>query len=190
MSGRPAISAYTPSNTDPEMLKRSFVQREKLLERIVDRLARSVTTGDKHHILLVGPRGSGKTHLVSLAAWELQSRDDLRDDMRIAWLGEDDSFTGLVHLAFGVASQLADEYPDEFPQDFRASVRGLSPADAALAVLGSVVDQLQNRTLILITENMDQTFRGLGDSGQKKWRAFLQETRRIATLESRQRLAR
>ncbi len=94
MSGRPSISAYTPSNTDPELLKRIFVQREKLLERIVDRLSRSMTTGDKHHILLVGPRGSGKTHLVSLAVWELQAKQELADAMRIAWLGEDDSFTG------------------------------------------------------------------------------------------------
>jgi len=47
MSGRATISAYTPSNTDPKVLKRIFVQREKLLERIVDRLSRSMTSGDK-----------------------------------------------------------------------------------------------------------------------------------------------
>ncbi len=116
MSSRPVISAYTPSNTDPELLKRVFVQREKLLEKIVDRLARSMTTGDKHHILLVGPRGSGKTHLVSLACWELQQREELHDVMRIAWLGEDDSFTALIHFAFGIAKQLAQKYPEGLPQ--------------------------------------------------------------------------
>jgi DNA polymerase III delta prime subunit len=188
MSGRPYISAYTPSNTDPELLKRIFVQREKLFERIVDRLSRSMTTGDKHHILLVGPRGSGKTHLVSLAVWELQAKQELADAMRIAWLGEDDSFTGLIHLAFGIASQLAKVYPKEFPADFKTSVRGLSPDDAALAVLQSTIKHLGKRNLLLVTENMDQTFHSLGDSGQKKWRAFLQETRKIATLASAQQL--
>ncbi|MEL6107314.1 MAG: tetratricopeptide repeat protein, partial [Planctomycetota bacterium] len=188
MSGRPTISAYTPSNTDPELLKRIFVQREKLLEQIVGRLSRSMTTGDKHHILLVGPRGSGKTHLVSLAVWELQQNEELTQSMRIAWLGEDDSFTGLIHLAFGIASQLAQEYPDEFPGDFKAPVRGLPPDDAALAVLHSLVEQLGDHNLLLVTENMDQTFRSLGDSGQKKWRAFLQETRKIATLATAQQL--
>ena len=96
MNKRSSISAYTPSNTNPEVLKRIFVQREKLLERIVDRLSRSVTSGDKHHVLLIGPRGSGKTHLVSLATWELQKREELHAKMRIAWLGEDDSFTLLL----------------------------------------------------------------------------------------------
>lgn len=188
MSGRPTISAYTPSNTNPKILKRIFVQREKLLERIVDRLSRSMTTGDKHHILLVGPRGSGKTHLVSLTTWDLQEKKELADVMRVAWLGEGDSFTGLVHLAFGIASQLALEYPDEFPTDFKTPVRGLSQDDAALAVLQSIIDQLGDRTLLLVTENMDQTFHALGDSGQKKWRAFLQETRKIATLATAQQL--
>ena len=188
MNRRPILSTYTPSNTDPELLKRIFVQREKLLERIVDRLSRSMTTGDKHHILLIGPRGCGKTNLVSLAVWELQKNPKLADCMRIAWLGEDDSFTGLIHLAFGIASQLSKEYPKEFPADFKTAVRGLSNDDAALAVLQSTVGRLGARNLLLVTENMDQTFHSLGDSGQKKWRAFLQETRKIATLATAQQL--
>lgn len=185
---RPIISAYTPSNTDPNVLKRIFVQREKLLERIVDRLSRSMMSGDKHHMLLVGPRGSGKTHLISLATWELQGRKELAHVMRVAWLGEDDSFTGLVHLAFGIANRLAEEYPDEFPADFKTPVRGLSQDDAALAVLQSTLKHLGKKSLLLVTENMDQTFHSLGDSGQKKWRAFLQETRKIATLATAQQL--
>lgn len=188
MNRRPILSTYTPSNTDPELLKRIFVQREKLLERIVDRLSRSMTTGDKHHILLIGPRGCGKTNLVSLAVWELQKNPKLADCMRIAWLGEDDSFTGLIHLAFGIASQLSKEYPREFPADFKTAVRGLPNDDAALAVLRSTVGRLGARNLLLVTENMDQTFHSLGDSGQKKWRAFLQETRKIATLATAQQL--
>ena len=138
----------------------------------MDRLSRSMKTGDKHHILLVGPRGSGKTHLVSLAVSELEGKSELKDVMRMAWLGEDDSFTGLFYLASGIASQLAKEYPDEFPADFKTPVRGLSQDDAALAVLQSVVKQLGKRSLLLVTENMDQTFLSLGDSGQKKWRAL------------------
>ena len=188
MNRRPILSTYTPSNTDPEFLKRIFVQREKLLERIVDRLSRSMATGDKHHILLIGPRGCGKTNLVSLAVWELQKNPQLADCMRIAWLGEDDSFTGLIHLAFGIACQLAKEYPKEFPADFKTAVRGLPNDDAALAVLQSTVGRLGARNLLLVTENMDQTFHSLGDSGQKKWRAFLQETRKIATLATAQQL--
>lgn len=188
MRGRKMISAYTPSNTDPEILKRIFVQRERLLLRIVNRLASIAETGDMHHVLLVGPRGSGKTHFVSLVHWELMKRKELRENARIAWLGEDDTFSSLVHFAFGIAKRLADEYPDEFPQDFRSAVRGLPPDDAALAVLNSVVNRLNPRPLILITENLDRTFTSLGDIGRKKLRAFLQETRRFSILATSQQL--
>jgi tetratricopeptide (TPR) repeat protein len=188
LSKQKLISAYTPSNMDPMLLKRIFVQRERLLDRIVLRLSASMTTGDKHHILLVGPRGSGKTHMVTLAVWELQQNPILSDTMRIAWLGEDDIFSGLIHLAFAIAKSLADEYPNEFPADFKSKVRGLPNDDAALAVLNSVIKNLQHRHLLLITENLDQTFNSLGEMGQKKLRAFLQETRRIATLATTQQL--
>ena len=93
MIRRQSLSAYTPSNTDPEILQRIFVQREELLSLIVKRLCNSATTGDMYHALLVGPRGSGKTHFVSLVEWELRQRNELANNLRICWLGEDDSFT-------------------------------------------------------------------------------------------------
>ncbi|MCX7424186.1 MAG: tetratricopeptide repeat protein [Planctomycetia bacterium] len=188
MKRRPVISVYTPSNTDRELLKRIFVQREHLLDRIVDRLARSMLTDDKHHVLLIGPRGSGKTHLVALVEYELRKRGELSDAMRVAWLGEDDTFTGLIDIALGIADQLATEYPDEFDADYRASVRGLDGDDAAESILKSIIDRLGKRTILLIMENLDGVFAGLGDRGQRKWRAFLQEHPRIATLATSQQL--
>ncbi|MFM9118156.1 MAG: tetratricopeptide repeat protein [Planctomycetota bacterium] len=147
-----------------------------------------MSSGDKHHLLLVGPRGSGKTNLVTLAVHALRANPTLSDSMRVAWLGEDDVFSGLVHLAFAIAKSLADEYPTEFSQDFKTPVRGLPPDDAALAVLHSVLKNLGSRNLLLVTENLDQTFDSLGDLGRKKLRAFLQETRRIAILATSQQL--
>ena len=188
MKRQPAISAYTPSNTDREVLKRIFVQRERLLDKIVERLARSMSTDDKYHVLLVGPRGSGKTHLITLVEYALSHRQELWDTMRVAWLGEDDTFTGLIDIALGIADQLAAEYPDEFDTDYRASVRGLNADDAAESILKSIVERLVNRNILLIMENLDGVFDGLGDMGRKKWRAFLQEHPRIATLATSQRL--
>ena len=186
MIRRQSLSAYTPSNTDPEILQRIFVQREELLSLIVKRLCNSATTGDMYHALLIGPRGSGKTHFVSLVEWELRKRSELSKNLRICWLGEDDSFTALIYLAFGIARQLAVAYPKEFPADFKESVRGLPPQDAALAILRNVISNLGDRTLLLITENLDQTFPSLGKNGRAAWRAFLQENRCIATLATSQ----
>ena len=185
---RQPISVFTPSNTDPEVLERIFVQRHRLLEKIVDRLKRSMLTGDKHHVLLIGPRGSGKTNMVTLAQHRLTQQKELQDAMRVAWLGEDDTITGLIDLALGIADRLATAYPTEFDIDYRTLYRGLPPDDAAEAILGEIHQRLQHRFLMLIVENLDAAFKGLGDQGQKRWRAFLQEKGRVATLATSQQL--
>ena len=185
---RSLISVFTPSNTQPEVLERVFVQRHRLLKKIVARIKRSMLTGNMHHMLLIGPRGSGKTNMVALTQHRLKQQEELIDVMRVAWLGEDDTVTGLIDLAMGIAGRLAQEYPDEFETDYRSPYLGLPPDDAAEAILNEIHRRLQHRYLLVLFENMDAAFKGLGDQGQKRWRAFLQEKGRVATLATSQQI--
>ncbi len=182
------ISAYTPSNTDPETRERIFVQRHQLLRKTVRWCEESMLTGDKHHVLFIGPRGCGKTHLVSMIHDRVSKNPKLTDKMRIAWLGEDTVFTGLIDLVLEIADELVKAYPDEFAFDYRTNARSLSPNDAAEQILGEIVNRLGDRSILLIMENLDRAMRGLGDLGQKKWRAFLQEQGRVATVATSQQL--
>ncbi len=186
--GKRVISAYTPSNTDPETRRRIFVQRHKLLARSVRWCQESMLTGNKHHLLFIGPRGSGKTHLVSMIHDSLVENPALRDRMRIAWLGEDSTFTGLIDVALEIADELAQENPEEFEFDYRGHAASLDGDEAAESILTSVMERLGDRSMLVIIENLDRAFLGLGDAGQKRWRAFLQETGRVATLASSQQL--
>ena len=188
MIDKRSISAYTPSNTDPETRERIFVQRRKLLGRVVRWCEESMLTGNKHHLLFIGPRGSGKTHLVAMAHDRLSKNPKLSDKMRVAWLGEDSVFTGLIDFALEIADELSNEYPDEFGFDYRDKARPLSADDAAELILDEIVSRLGDKSILLIMENLDRAFRGLGDLGQKKWRAFLQENTRVATLATSQQL--
>ena len=185
---RPMISAYTPSNMDPKTRERIFVQRHQLLRQAVRWCEESMLTGNKHHALYIGPRGCGKTHLVSMVHDRVRANPQLADKMRIAWLGEDTVFTGLIDLAREIADELAKAYPDEFAFDYRTGARGLAPDDAAEQILGEIVRRLGDRSILLIMENLDRAMRGLGDTGQKKWRAFLQEQGRVATVATSQQL--
>jgi len=182
------ISAYTPSNTDAQTRERIFVQRHNLLKRVVRWSEESMLTGNKHHLLFIGPRGSGKTHLVSMVQDRLLRKLELVDKMRIAWLGEDSVFTGLIDVAVEIADELASQYPDEFRFDYRSHAKSLVADEAAESILDEVIRRLGDKSILLIMENLDRAFHGLGDTGQKKWRAFLQETGRIATVATSQQL--
>ena len=176
------ISAYTPSNTDPETRERIFVQQHQLLRQTVDGFEQSMLNATRHHVLFVGPRGIGKTHLVSMVHDRLSKRPELADKMRIAWLGEDNVYTGYIDFALAIADELSEAYPDEFRFDYRGHAGSLSPDDAAEVILNKVVDHLGDKSILLIMENLHRAFNALGDVGQKKWHAFLQEKGRLAIL--------
>ena len=57
------------------------VLRHKLLRRVVRWCEESMLTGDKHHLLFIGPRGCGKTHLVAMVRDRLS---DLAEDQDLS----------------------------------------------------------------------------------------------------------
>ena len=61
-----SISRFTPSTMPAELLERLFVVRQPILEELMKRVKALGHTPSPHHSLLVGPRGAGKTHLISL----------------------------------------------------------------------------------------------------------------------------
>ena len=98
MAGNDFIWRFTPSRTEPQVLEEIFVQRQAMLGEIVERVRESALTGNKHQILLIGPRGIGKTHLIALLHHRITQDPALSDKVRIAWLLEDETITSFVQL--------------------------------------------------------------------------------------------
>jgi tetratricopeptide (TPR) repeat protein len=182
------LSRFTPSRTAPEVLERIFVQRGALLKDAEERIRESAVSGNKHHLLLVGPRGSGKTHFVSLIFHQLSARDDLRERLRIAWLAEDETTTSFFKLLLRICRALGECYPDEFPAEALEPLYGAGEAGRVKLLSRLLVEKLAGRTLLVIVENLDELFKGLGEEGQQEWRAFLQENPISATLATSQQL--
>jgi len=105
------VSRFTPSLMKHQDLEEIFVQRHKLAQNIVELIRHSVITPSKHHTLLVGPRGIGKTHLVSLVYYRIRKMDDLDDCLFIAWLREEEwGITSFLDLLLRIFRALQEEY--------------------------------------------------------------------------------
>jgi Cdc6-like AAA superfamily ATPase len=76
MMKSPTIFSFTPSLMNAADLESIFVQREAIASDLVDRIRESVLTSTKHHSLIIGARGMGKTHLVSLVYHRVQAMAD------------------------------------------------------------------------------------------------------------------
>ena len=182
------IWVFTPSRTDPKDLEFILVQRQKLLQDAVERVKESALTDHKHHLLFVGPRGCGKTHLATLIVSRLSKDDELTNHLRIAWLNEDETCTTLLEFLFKTHLALEKRYPDIYRSDMLSAAFDMKPPAALAFVSKHLLSSLGSRTLLVVAENLDAIFEGLGDAGQKQLRSLIQENPRFTIVATAQRL--
>ncbi|MGB2823476.1 MAG: hypothetical protein WBF17_21025, partial [Phycisphaerae bacterium] len=169
------LSTFTPSLMPHDTLEAILVQRHELVGRIVDLVRESATGGSKHHTLLIGPRGIGKTHIVSLVYHRVQAIDELQDRLLIAWLREEEwGISTLRDLLIRILLTLAEEYSDP---ELRRRVDELyqHDPDAAERLAGGLLRKhVAGRTVLVLAENLGDMFAGLGEEGQQRLRAYIQ----------------
>jgi tetratricopeptide (TPR) repeat protein len=187
-SSAKTIWVFTPSRTDPKDLEFILVQRHSLLKDAVERVQESALTDHKHHLLFVGPRGCGKTHLVTLIVNRLSQDEALTDRLRIAWLNEDETCTTLLEFLLKIHAALEKRYPGEYREDMLSAAYEMKQDAAMEFVSKHLLSALGSRTLLVVTENLDAIFEGLGAAGQKKLRSFIQENPRLSIVATAQRL--
>ena len=173
-------SRYSPGNMDRESLEGLFVGRHDVMEDVLSRVARSIRSPEKHYFLLVGPRGSGKTHFLALAyhrLMDLVEAPDARDSVAVAMLNEEEwGVASFLDLVVRVLRALADQTPD-LDAEIAAIYDRFSkdPADAESFAVTRLRKHTRGKTLLLLCENLANLFQGLGEEGQKRWRAVIQE---------------
>ena len=180
---RPGIVYFTPSMNDPALLEAIFTARHDLALHLMSRIRDSAESGSRHYSLVTGPRGVGKTHLVSLINHRVKQDAALHEKLRIAWLQEDPwAVSSYARLLRATLSQLNADYRVPGWATCISAIEDLAGASQIESALENLlVGFLEDRVLLLIAENFDDILDGLGDGGQKKLRAFLQ-TKGVTTI--------
>ncbi len=163
-----------------ESLEALFVGRDDVMENVLSRVTNATQTQAKHYVLLVGPRGSGKTHFLALAYHRLMDRlraANACDSVAVALLKEEEwGVASFLDLVVRILRALADEAPQ-----INAEVAGIyerfskGHADAEAFAVARLRRHTRGKTLLLFCENLVDLFDGLGEEGQKRWRATIQE---------------
>ena len=149
-----SISRFTPSTMPEDLLERLFVVRQPILGRLMDRVANLGTTPSPHHTLLVGPRGAGKTHIISLVYHRSKKLIAQGARFQIAWLPEDPwTIMSYRHLLSEILRAIN---PSQRPQN-----RDEAELDAQLRAVVK-----ENGPILILAENFDQILDALGEIGR------------------------
>ena len=173
-------SRYSPGNLDRDSLETLFVGARDVMNDVLTRATRSIEASQKHYLLLVGPRGSGKTHFLALAHHRLMDYIEAvgaADRVAVARLKEEElGVASYLDLTVRILRALANESPEleQGITDVYATF-GKDPADAEALATRLLRKHTRGKTLLLLCENLVDLFDGLGDEGQKRWRAAMQQ---------------
>ncbi len=109
------IGLYRTGVTSPERLRCTSVAREHLLDNAIESLRGSVGRKSKNHLLFIGPRGIGKTHLLSLIEDAVQSDESLSATVVIVRFPEESnrtlSFADFLIGTCGILKEVLEDEP-------------------------------------------------------------------------------
>lgn len=191
----PTIRKFNPGllQSDEEV-KEQFVARAHELGLVLEDLRGNIASPSCQHILVVGPRGRGKTMLLARIAAELRGDGDLADSLLLVrFMEESPEIFSLSDFWLETMFHLANEVDRdaaELARELRDTRAALSPrwreqiieAQARAAVLDAA-DRL-GRRLVLIVENLQSLFRDADEEFGWQLREVLQTEPQIILLAS------
>ena len=157
------IGLYRSGVTSPERLRQTSVGRDRTLGNAIESLRGSVGRKSKHHMLFIGPRGIGKTHLLSCIEAAVESDEALRASVVVTRFPEESNQTlSFADFLIGLCRILKDTLEDDpLWAHLFASVE---TEDDDAIVVDTIVpaireqNRLRKRTLLIMLENLGEIF--------------------------------
>ena len=157
------IGLYRSGVTSPERLRRTSVAREHLLDNAIESLRGSVDRKSKSHLLFIGPRGIGKTHLLSCIEDVVQSDEALGASVVVVRFPEESNRTlSFADFLIGMCGILKEVLEDEplWTELFAAVETEEDDARVADTLVPAIREEnrRRGRTLLVMLENLGEIF--------------------------------
>ena len=184
------VKKYNPGFLTDDEIVASFCVRTGEFDALLECL-RASTGQSNAHALVIGPRGSGKTHLLLRVATEMRRNGSLAGFCPIVFAEESYEISTIGEFWLECLGRLVEQAPDDERADLRLSYDDLrttgNDRDLANRCLGSVLDfaDRHEKRVVLLVENLNMLFSDMVDP-DAGWRLrhTLQTEPRIVLLGS------
>ena len=184
------IKKYNPGFLSDDEIVASFCVRNAEFETLLESLHASNGSSNVHS-LVIGPRGSGKTHLLLRVAAEIRQEPSLAGFYPIVFAEESYEVSSVGEFWLESLSHLSEQAPEEERSDLRLTYGDLrntgDDRDLANRCLGAILDfaERHGKRVTLLVENLNMLFADMDDP-DTGWRLrhTLQTEPRIVLLGS------
>jgi len=171
-----------------------FVVRNRELDTVLEILQGNIESPSCQHVLVVAPRGRGKTMLLARAAAELRTKDEFsRFLLPVRFMEESHEIFDVadfwLETLFHLARESAASYPElarelrETHSDLSGHWRERALGDRARAAVLNAAERI-GRKLVLMVENLQTLCGSVDDDFGWQLRAALQSESQIMMLVS------
>ena len=179
-NGSATLQSFAPGWCDPGLLEKTLVGRKDLVDRLEELALDGAGGPNKHQRLIVGARGSGKTHVLRVLRNRLWSNGQLRERLLIIYLLEDElGVASFLDFVIRILRAIVRWYPenDQLSHDLEAIYNLPLGAQESHAVQ-LLLEIAGGRGVLIIMENLGITFdkkMGFGRDGQQALRDLVQQ---------------
>ena len=157
------LGLYRAGITGPEHRSSITVGRESLFQDTIEILRKGIGRKPKHHFLFIGPRGIGKTHLLSLIEDEVRRDPSLATSYHVVRFAEESHrVLSFGDFLLGVCEILRDTLPEE--PEWGQLYQRLATEQRDEIIVDTLVPAIRKRrretqqSLIILLENLHQVF--------------------------------
>ena len=155
------VGLYRSGVTSPERLRHTSVAREHLLDNAIESVRGSASRKSKNHLLFIGPRGIGKTHLLSCIEDAVRSDESLSARVVVVRFPEESNRTlSFADFLIGMCGTLKEVLEDEplWTELFTAVQTEEDDATVADTLVPAIREEnrRRGRTLLVMLENLGE----------------------------------
>jgi energy-coupling factor transporter ATP-binding protein EcfA2 len=179
---RISIPAFTPTAVPERELLARTVGRTEVIDRMLARLRAAAETENRPHVLVVGSRGSGKTHLLRAVSHLARETPELAERLQFVMLPEEShEIVSYADLLYAVVEHLAGQSAAGGGEIVR---KGREARGDESQLQRLILGTLAGRVLVLVAENLDRLLSDFGAGGQARFRSFVETSGAVLLFAS------